>query len=57
MCIRWLIQRTAGPHSTTLGAGSPRRYALWKIALALHYFHHIGWAKGPYTLRSAAVTF
>ena len=34
MCIRWLVERTAGPHSTSLRAGSPLRFA--PVGMTIH---------------------
>jgi hypothetical protein len=34
MCIWWLVERTAGPHSTSLRAGSPLRYA--PVGMTIH---------------------
>jgi hypothetical protein len=34
VCIRWLVERTAGPHSTSLRAGSPPRFA--PVGMTIH---------------------
>jgi hypothetical protein len=34
MCIRWLVERTAGSHLTSLRAGSPLRYA--PVGMTIH---------------------
>ena len=34
MCIRWLVERTARPHSTLLRAGSPLRFA--PVGMTIH---------------------
>ena len=35
MCIRRLVERTAGPHSTSLRAGSPLRWA--SVGMTIHF--------------------
>jgi hypothetical protein len=37
-CIRLLVERTAGPHSTSLRAGSPLRYAPVGMTAWINYF-------------------
>jgi hypothetical protein len=34
LSVRWLAERTAGPHSTSLRAGSPLRYA--SVGMTIH---------------------